>query len=113
MKIGCGRKGYGYGNFVLRLHNNDFIHTIQEDTVEGGAAAMDRFRFVEEAGAAQDVAERNLAAEWAALPTGSAMDNKHVPGFVPPPLPPTPSLCCPHELVGHKLKTNKPQSEID
>ena len=48
-------------------------HTIQEDTVEGGAATMDRLRFVEEAGAAQDVAERNLAAEWAALTTGSAI----------------------------------------
>jgi len=89
-------------------------HTIQEDTVaEGGAAAMARLRFVQETGAAQDMAERNLAAEWAVLTTGSAMDNKRVPGFVPPPLPPTPSLYCLHELVGHKLKTNKPQSEID
>jgi len=66
-------------------------HTIQEDTVEGGAAAMDSLRFVEEAGAVQDMAERNLAAEWTVLTTGSAMDNKRVPGFVPPPLPPTPS----------------------
>ena len=41
------------------------------------------------------------------------MDNKRVPGFVPRPLPPTPSLYCLHELVGHKLKTNKPQSETD
>jgi len=42
--------------------------------VEGGAATMDRLRFVEEAGAAQDVAERNLAAEWAVLTTGSAIN---------------------------------------
>jgi len=41
--------------------------------VEGGAAAMDRVRFVEEAGAVQDVAERNLAAECAKLTTGSAI----------------------------------------
>ena len=41
--------------------------------MEGGAAAMDRFRFVEEAGAVQDVAERNLAAEWTELTTGSAI----------------------------------------
>ena len=44
-----------------------------EDTVEGGAVAMDRLRLVEEAGAAQDVAERNMTAEWAALTTGSAI----------------------------------------
>ena len=44
-----------------------------EDTVEGGAVAMDRFQLVEEAGAAEDVAERNMTAEWAALTTGSAI----------------------------------------
>jgi len=38
-----------------------------------GEAAMDRLRLVEEAGAAQDVAERNMTAEWAALTTGSAI----------------------------------------
>ena len=44
-----------------------------EDTVEGGEVAMDRLRLVEEAGATQDVAERNMTAEWAALTTGSAI----------------------------------------
>ena len=41
--------------------------------MEGGEVAMDRPRLVEEAGAAQDVAERNMTAEWAALTTGSAI----------------------------------------
>ena len=51
--------------------------------MEGGAAAMDSLRFVEEAVAAQDVAERNLAAEWAALTTGSAI-SKTIEVGVPP-----------------------------
>ena len=74
---------------------------------------MDRLRIVEEAGAAQDMAERNLAAEWAAPTTGSATDNNRAPGFVPPAPPPTPSLYCLNELVGHNLKTNTPQTETD
>ena len=41
--------------------------------MEGGAVATDTLRLVEEAGAAQDVAERNLAAECAALTTESAI----------------------------------------
>jgi len=81
--------------------------------VEGGAAAMDRLQFVEEAGAAQDMAERDLAAEWAAPTTGSATDKNRAPGFVPPPQPPTPSLYCLNELVGHNLKKNTPQTETD
>ena len=40
--------------------------------MEGGAVAMDTLRLVEEAGAAQDVAERNMTAEWVALTTESA-----------------------------------------
>ena len=54
-----------------------------EDTVEGGAVAMDRLRLVEEAGAAQDVAERNRPAEWAPLTTGSAI-SKTIQVGVPP-----------------------------
>ena len=50
--------------------------------MEGGAVAMDTLRLVEEAGAAQDVAERNLAAEWAPLTTGSAI-NKTIEVGVP------------------------------
>ena len=51
--------------------------------MEGGAAARDRLRFVEEAGAAQDMAERDLAAEWAAPTTGNATNKDRLPGFVP------------------------------
>ena len=54
-----------------------------EDTVEGGAVPMDRLRLVEEAGAGQDVAERNMTAEWAVLTTGSAI-NKTIQVGVPP-----------------------------
>ena len=54
-----------------------------EDTVEGGEAAMDRLRLVEEAGAAQDVAERNMTAEWVALTTGSAIRKTIQPVFPP------------------------------
>ena len=53
-----------------------------EDTVEGGEVAIHRLRLVEEAGAAQDVAERNMTAEWAALTTGSAI-SKTIPVGVP------------------------------
>ena len=42
--------------------------------MEGGAVVMDRIRFVEETGAAQNVAERNLVAEWTVLTTGSAIN---------------------------------------
>ena len=79
-------------------------HTIQEDPVEGGAAAMDRLRLVEEAGAVEDMEERDLAAEWVVPTTGSATDKDRPPGFVPPPPPPTLSLYCLNEPVGHNLK---------
>jgi len=65
-------------------------HTILEDPVEGGVTDMDRLRFVEEARTAQDMAERDLTAEWAAPTTGSATDKDRPPGFVPPPPPPPP-----------------------
>ena len=48
------------------------LRFVSEDTVEEGESAMDRLRRLEEVGAAQDVAERNMTAEWAALTTGSA-----------------------------------------
>ena len=48
------------------------LRFVSEDTVEEGESAMDRLRLVEETGAAQDVAERNMTAEWA-LTTGSAI----------------------------------------
>ena len=54
-------------------------HPSDEVTVEGGAVAMDRLRLVEEAGAAQDVTERNMTAEWAALTTGSAIKHNLAP----------------------------------
>jgi len=93
--------------------NQPTHHTIQEDPVEGGATAMDRLWFVEEAGAAQDMAERDLVVEWVVPTTGSATDKDkdRPPGFVPPPPPPTSSLYCLNEPVGHNLKTNTPQTE--
>jgi len=72
--------------------NQPTHHTIQEDPVEGGAAARDRLQFVEEAGAAQDIAERDLAVEWEAPTTAQDVAERDLAAEWAAPLRETPRI---------------------